>query len=188
MCTHLIGSRSTAVGLYGIAIASSLYPSFCGWLPSVSVTHTHLSLVVASFHVHLVLGVLVDWTSSSPGGDFYTGVASQFGLAYCTVSVVLSTILASMICYRLVRHGKRVQEHLGHEYASSYFAVVTLVIESVLPYTISGIAFLVSLGVGSPTSVAFVCVYFMMMVRGLHLLIVLTKLSAIHHSAYPRRC
>jgi len=111
----------------------------------------------------LVLGVLVDWTSSSPGGDFYTGVASQFGLAYCGVSVALSTILACMICYRLVRHGRRVREHLGHEYASPYFAVVTLVVESVLPCTLSGIAFLVSLGVGSPTSVAFVCVYFMML-------------------------
>jgi hypothetical protein len=158
------------------------------WLSSLGKHHTHHALAVASFHVHLVLGVLVDWTSSSPGGDFYTGVASQFGLAYCGVSVALSTILACMICYRLVRHGRRVREHLGHEYASPYFAVVTLVVESVLPCTLSGIAFLVSLGVGSPTSVAFVCVYFMMLVRGLRLLIVLTKLSAAHRSASPRRC
>jgi hypothetical protein len=76
-----------------------------------------------------------------------------------------------MICYRLIRHDRMVQEHLGHECTSPYFAVVTLVVESVLPYTLSGIAFLVSLGVGSPTSVAFVCIYFMMMVRGLRLLI-----------------
>ena len=122
--------------------------------------------MVASFYFHLALGFLVDWTSSSPGGDFFTGVASQLGLAYYTVSVFLHTTLTCMICYRLVRHGRKVQKHLGHEYASSYFAVVTVVIESVLPYTLSGIAFLVSLGVGSPTSVAFVCVYFMMMVRG----------------------
>ena len=71
-----------------------------------------------------------------------------------------------MICYRVVRHGKIVQEHLGHEYASLYFAIVTTIIESVLPYTLSGVAFLVSLGVGSPLSAAFICVYFLMMVRG----------------------
>ena len=144
--------------------------------------------MVASFHVHLVLGVLVDWTSSSLGGGFYTGVASQFGLAYYTVSVLLSIILARMICYRLLRHGRRVREQLGHEYASPYFAVVALVVESVLPYTLSGIAFLVSLGVESPTSVVFVCMYFMMMVLGLHLLMVPTKLSATYPSAYSHRC
>ena len=122
--------------------------------------------MVASFHASIVLGVLVDWTSSSPGGDFFTGFASQLGLVYYTVSVFLNTVLTCMICYRIVRHGRKVREHLGSEYASSYFAIVTLVVESVLPYTLSGIAFLVSLGVGSSTSVAFVSVYFLMMVRG----------------------
>ncbi|KAF8132481.1 hypothetical protein EV363DRAFT_1449391 [Boletus edulis] len=103
---------------------------------------SNLATVVPIFlwFATLVLGVLVDWASSLPGADFFTGVASQ-----------------------LVRHGRRVREHLGHEYASSYFAVATLVVESVLPYTLSGIAFLVSLGVGSPTSAAFVSVYVLMM-------------------------
>ena len=71
-----------------------------------------------------------------------------------------------MICYCIVRHGEDVREHLGQEYASSYFAIVTLVVESVLPYTLSGIAFLVSLGLGSPMSPVFVSVYLQMMVRG----------------------
>ena len=69
-----------------------------------------------------------------------------------------------MICYRVVRHGKTVQEHLGEEYASSYFAVATIIVESVLPYTLSGIAFLVMFGVGSPTFTTFISVYFLMMV------------------------
>lgn len=69
-----------------------------------------------------------------------------------------------MICYRMVRHARSVQKYLGHEYASLYFAVVMVIVESVLPYTLSGIAFLVSLGLNSPTSVAFMCVYILMMV------------------------
>ena len=40
MCAHLIGSRFTAVGLYGIVIASLSYPLFCGCLPLVSNAHT----------------------------------------------------------------------------------------------------------------------------------------------------
>lgn len=36
--SHSVGSRSTAVGLYGMAVVPSSYPSFCGCLPSVSIT------------------------------------------------------------------------------------------------------------------------------------------------------
>ncbi|KAF8553256.1 hypothetical protein OG21DRAFT_1414658 [Imleria badia] len=113
----------------------------------------------------LVFGVLSDCAGSLPGGYFFSGsITSQFGLAYYSVSVLLNTVLTCTICYRIVQHGRRVRERLGPEYASSYFAIVTLIIESILPSTLSGIAFLVSLGIGSPTSVAFISVYFPMMV------------------------
>ncbi|KAF9240069.1 hypothetical protein BU15DRAFT_61687 [Melanogaster broomeanus] len=85
----------------------------------------------------LGLGIVVDWTSSSPGGNFFEGLSSILGLS--------------------------VKNHLGQEYAYAYFDVVSIIVESVLPYTLSGIAFLVSFGTGSPTSVAFLCVYIMAM-------------------------
>ena len=163
ICAYLAGSRSTVVELYAIAIVSSSYPYFYGCLLSVSLTHT--VPVTISFDAHLVLGVLVDWTSSLPTGDFFTGVAAELALAYYAISVFLNTILSFMICYRILQHGMKIRKHLGHEYASSYFAVVALVVESVLPYTLCGIAALVSLGVGSTTSEAFISVYVMMMVR-----------------------
>ena len=121
--------------------------------------------MTASFCVCLVLGVLVAWATDPPATDFHTGIAAKFGLAYWSVSVFLNTTLTCMICYRVLRHGRRVQEHLGNEYASFYFGVAAIVIESVLPYTLSGIAFLVTFGLGSPTWVTFLCVYFLMMVR-----------------------
>ncbi|KAG6376837.1 hypothetical protein JVT61DRAFT_1863 [Boletus reticuloceps] len=114
----------------------------------------------------LILGVLVDWSSSSPGGDFFTGKSAQLALAYYTLSVFLNTTLSCMICYCILQYGRKVREYLGHEYASLYLATITLVVESVLPYTLSGIAFLVSLGVGSPLSTVFISVYLLMMVRG----------------------
>ncbi|KAH0828710.1 hypothetical protein J3R83DRAFT_3116 [Lanmaoa asiatica] len=134
------------------------------WLITLGEYHHPIPLpVMASFYVHLALGILVDWITSSPGNSFFTGVASRLGLAYYTVSVFLNATLTSMICYRMLRHGKMVQEYLGHEYASPYFTVVTIIVESVFPYALSGIAFLVSLGVGSPTSIAFFNVYVLMM-------------------------
>lgn len=64
----------------------------------------------------------------------------------------------------MVTHGRNVRKHLGKDYATVYFALVSLIIESVLPYTLSGIAFLVSFGIGSDISIAFACVYIPLMV------------------------
>ncbi|KAG9311427.1 hypothetical protein JVU11DRAFT_8540 [Chiua virens] len=125
----------------------------------------------------LVLGVLVDWTSSSPGGDFFAGISSQLGFAYYTVGVVLNSILTCMICYRIVRHGKEVQRCLGREYATLYFSVVMLIIESVLPYTVSGVAWLVTLGMGSKTSIVFCDLHIMMMCISPQMLILRVSLG-----------
>jgi len=111
----------------------------------------------------LVLGIMVVVLSSSPGGNFFVGLTAKLGLAYYSVSVGLTAMLTLMICHRIVKQGMEMKEHFGKDHASAYFTLLSLVIESVLPYTLSGIAFLVSFGVGSPTSIAFACVYIMMM-------------------------
>ncbi|KAF9223132.1 hypothetical protein BS17DRAFT_706499 [Gyrodon lividus] len=111
----------------------------------------------------LVLGIMVDWTSSSPGGDFFVGLAAKLGLSYYSVSVFLNTTVTCIICYRMLYHGMKVKQQLGHEYACTYFDVVSIIVESVLPCTLSGIAFLVSFGTGSATSVTFVSVYILLM-------------------------
>jgi len=126
----------------------------------------------------LVLGILVIWTSSSPGGNFFNGVAAQLGLTYYCVSVGQTAILTWVICYRMVTHGRVVRERLGQDYASVYFAVLSLVVESVLPYTLSGIAFLVSFGAKSNTSIAFACVYILMMCISPQMLILRVALGS----------
>jgi hypothetical protein len=103
-------------------------------------------------------------TSSSPGGNFFSGIAAQLAISYYSVSVGLTAMLTWAICYRMVMHGLEMKKHLGRDYASVYFAVFSLVIESVLPFSLAGIAFVVSLGVGSATSIAFGCVYVLLMV------------------------
>ncbi|KAG9311428.1 hypothetical protein JVU11DRAFT_8541 [Chiua virens] len=110
----------------------------------------------------LVLGILLDWTVSSPGDDDFT-FSSRLSFAYYTVAVFLNITVTCLICYRILRHGREAKEHLGHEYARLYFTIVTLIVECVFPYTFTGIAFLVSLGIGSLTSIAFISVYISMM-------------------------
>ncbi|KAH0828729.1 hypothetical protein J3R83DRAFT_3141 [Lanmaoa asiatica] len=110
-----------------------------------------------------VLGILVIWTSNVPGGNFFSGVTYQLGLAYYSVTVFLTAMLTGSICFRVVWFGRTIKEYLGYEYASPYFAIVALVVESLLPCTLSGIAFLVSFGVGNQTSIGFACVYILLM-------------------------
>ncbi|KAF8837406.1 hypothetical protein BDN67DRAFT_909293 [Paxillus ammoniavirescens] len=111
----------------------------------------------------LALGIAVLWVSCSPGGDIFIGLASRLGLAYYSISVFLNTTVTGIICYRMVYHAMKVKKQLGNEYASAYFDVVSIIVESALPYTLSGLAFLVSFGIGSPTSVTFYCVYVLAM-------------------------
>ena len=112
------------------------------------------------------LGILMAWSSSTQGENFLFGVASEYGFAYYTITVLLNVVVTGAICYRMIQLGKVMRKHLGHECASVYFSIVTLIVESMLPYTLAGIAFLVSFGMGSLTSSAFLSVYILLMVRG----------------------
>jgi hypothetical protein len=113
----------------------------------------------------LALGVAVDWVSSAPGGDLFSGLASILGMAYYSTSVFLNAAVTGIICYRMVYHAMKVKKQLGHEHASGYLDVVSVIVESVLPYSLSGIAFLVSFGTGNESSMTFYFVYICGMVR-----------------------
>ncbi|KAI9457870.1 hypothetical protein HD554DRAFT_2042253 [Boletus coccyginus] len=131
----------------------------------------------------LAMGILLARANHAPGSDFHTTTA-KFSLTYWSISVFLDTTLTCMIVFR---HGRTIQDYLGRKYASLYYAVVTIVIESVLPYTLSGISFLISLGVGSPTSSGFICVYLLMMCISSQMLILRVMMGSAWDSDTFRR-
>ena len=113
------------------------------------------------------LGIIVCWiTTTSGGGVYFQAVAARICLAFYCISVFLTTTLTLLICYRLVSHGRLIKEHLAYEYASTYYAIIALVVESVLPSTLASIAFVISLGLGSQTVGLFGYLYALTMVRG----------------------
>ncbi|KAG6371292.1 hypothetical protein JVT61DRAFT_9761 [Boletus reticuloceps] len=82
--------------------------------------------------------------SSSPGENFFSGIAAQLGIAYYSISVGLTAMLTWVICYRMVTHGREVKKQLGAEYASVY----------AVRDCIFGVVW-----VGSGTSIVFACMY-----------------------------
>ncbi|KAF8552787.1 hypothetical protein OG21DRAFT_1335302 [Imleria badia] len=63
-----------------------------------------------------------------------------------------------------------IREYLG-KHASPYMAIVGLVVESVLPLTLSSIAFLISYGMGSQAAAVFSCIHPLLMCISLQMLI-----------------
>lgn len=97
--------------------------------------------------------------------NIFSGDAAKIGLAYTIISVFLTTLLTSMICYRLLRHAWTVKRYLGEGHATPYFGIIILLAESVLPLTITGVAYLISYAIGSFVEVGLSEVYTTVMVR-----------------------
>ena len=135
------------------------------WLINFSEHHSLVSLGARFTLYQSALGILLSWTSSMPGTTFFSGIAAKFGLAFFASSTFLNMTLSCMICYRLLRHARTVKKYLGDRHASPYIAIVMLVVESMLPFTFSNIAFLVSYGMLSQDAVVFSFVHPLMMVR-----------------------
>ena len=99
------------------------------------------------------------------GPNPYDPIYIQLSVAFYATSIFLSTTSTCMICYRLFKHARRMKECLGGQFASPYFTIATLIVESVLPSTLTGIAFFVSFGVKSEVGLTLWYVYTLMMVR-----------------------
>ncbi|KAF8442061.1 hypothetical protein L210DRAFT_3629771, partial [Boletus edulis BED1] len=63
------------------------------------------------------------------------------------------------------------EKHLGQEHAAPYFSTVMLLVESMLPYSLAGIALLGSFVAGSPAALTILLVFGFMMCISPHILI-----------------
>ncbi|KAG1744677.1 uncharacterized protein EDB91DRAFT_1220872 [Suillus paluster] len=132
-----------------------IHRCFTVWCGSYRVIIVPCCLWTAS----LVFGILVLITSGSPNGDFYEGLAARVGLVYFSLTIGLNVATTCLICGRIMFHAMRMRDHLGPEVSKTYFTAVAMVVESALPYTLFGIAFLVSFGLDSDTSILFLTFY-----------------------------
>lgn len=101
----------------------------------------------------LGLGIFQLYLDGSPNGDFFAGVAAQIGVAYYTTTIALNFIATCLICGRIIYVAHWTKKTLGREIATTYTSAASIIIESALPYTLSGIAFLVAYGLNNGTSI-----------------------------------
>ncbi|OCH86031.1 hypothetical protein OBBRIDRAFT_738777 [Obba rivulosa] len=99
------------------------------------------------------LGIIELVVSGEPGGDFFVGKAEQLGLAYFSTTIRLNVLVTVLICVRILTYARRVEGTLGPSSTRTYTGAAALIIESALPYTLAGIAYLVSTGLNSGISI-----------------------------------
>ncbi len=117
------------------------------------------------------LGIIELYASGKPNADFFVGTAQQLGVAYYTTTIALNIIATGVITARLAHLGRALEaarntQDRGRS-ARRYTGTLPIVVESALPYSMAGFAFLVAYGLQSDISILFGAFYGMFTVRAL---------------------
>ena len=118
-------------------------------------------------------------------------------MAYYATTISLNIIATSVICVRLIYLGRAVYAIRDTEGrgkgAIRYTGTLPMIVESALPYSMAGLAFLVSYGMQSDISILFGALYGMFTVgfttplnstMGIDSLMLLVRLAAAHRAAH----
>ncbi|KAI6044538.1 hypothetical protein EDC04DRAFT_2640848 [Pisolithus marmoratus] len=110
----------------------------------------------------VVLGTLLCSYSAAQRGNIFAGDAAHIAIAYYAVAIALNMLVTSTLCGRMLFTGRECRRELGPNNSWKYFDAASMIIESSLPRTAVGIAFLVTLALDSGVSVAFLSLYVML--------------------------
>ena len=114
-------------------------------------------------NIVLAFGILDIYVSGSPNADFFQGLAARINVTYISISISLNLLLTGLICGRIWYYARDMRKQFGPAFSQTYFSLAAIIIESALPYTLSGIAFVVSNGLHNDITILFLSLYAMFM-------------------------
>ncbi|KAH9934035.1 uncharacterized protein BXZ73DRAFT_45963 [Epithele typhae] len=109
----------------------------------------------------VALGICTAVSSALPDAVFFNGTSARIALAYSAVSMALNVLCTTFICARMIWMAREMGDLLGADVTRTYTTAVAVIIESMLPYTIAAVGYLVTLGVHSPLAIFFLSPYVM---------------------------
>ena len=136
------------------------FGTFHELMSDISRGESSLTLLSATL---LGLGISTLYFSSKPNAQgFFSGsVSSHVALSYSSVGLALNVACTTLICVRILLASRDMRRALGQDAASPYTSAAAVIIESMLPYTLFGVAYVVTLGANSPLSILFLSLYAM---------------------------
>ena len=103
-----------------------------------------------------MLGIIWAYQSSRPGLEsMYSHLAIDIGTAYYVTSLGVNVVLTTLIILRLVHLRTVVLKILPADYTKHYMSAVTIVVESVLVYSIFALAFIITYALDNPMNQVF---------------------------------
>ncbi|CDO73851.1 hypothetical protein BN946_scf185016.g8 [Trametes cinnabarina] len=105
------------------------------------------------------LGIAQLVASGKPHSNYFAGLAQKLGTAYTSSIISLEIILTSLICGRILYVAHKLGR--GSAHARTYTSYAAITIESALPCTLLGIAYLVPFARGDDISIFFLSIYVM---------------------------
>ncbi|KAG1847583.1 hypothetical protein F4604DRAFT_1630446 [Suillus subluteus] len=100
------------------------------------------------------MAIMMVIQSAMPMSDLWQGLAAQFGISWVALTVSFNIIVTALIVSRLLLFHRRVQSILTNEQQSAYTGTAAILVESALPFTVLGIAYLATYIQGVPSAIA----------------------------------
>ena len=95
------------------------------------------------------------YLSSRPGLSLYSKLPLAIGTAYYVTSLGVNLLLTILIITRLLLYRRAVSKSLPAGYTNHYLSVATIVVESVLLYSIFALAFIITYALNNPMNQIF---------------------------------
>ncbi|KAK0434481.1 hypothetical protein EV421DRAFT_2062414 [Armillaria borealis] len=109
--------------------------------------------------------------SAIPESTLFFGLPVNFAIAWISLTVGFNVIVTSLICYRLLSFNIASRKTLPPELANSYTSISAMMLESAAPFTISGIVYVVTFAVESPSQQVFAGIWGVMVALSPQLII-----------------
>ncbi|KAJ7815346.1 hypothetical protein B0H13DRAFT_1514060, partial [Mycena leptocephala] len=93
--------------------------------------------------------------SGMPGGDFFHGTTVNFTIPWLVLTITFNVLTTSMITFRLFAISRSMRNVLSKERTEVYTGVIAILVESAMPFTLLGIAYLVTYVRMDPEALAF---------------------------------
>ncbi|KAG2091850.1 uncharacterized protein F5147DRAFT_643041 [Suillus discolor] len=100
------------------------------------------------------MAIMMVIESAMPMTNLWQGLTAQFGISWVALTVSFNIIVTTLIFSRLLFFYRRARSVLDDEQRSLYTGIMAILVESSLPFTILGIACLVTYIQGIPSATA----------------------------------
>jgi hypothetical protein len=95
------------------------------------------------------------YQSSRPDRNLYSQFSRYIGTTYYGTSLGVNVLLTILIIWRLLLYRRAISKVLPADCAKDYLSVVTIVVESLLLYSIFAVPFIVTYALNNPMNQVF---------------------------------